>query len=104
MYLLYQENMMTTKNQVEEQVRKQLGETQDLLNKSMRAWGELMVTSTDMAYDSVLKSWNYSRSMRSSTEQAIEDAISTQSRMAREMMQAWQGYAETAQEMFKEKK
>jgi hypothetical protein len=95
---------MTTKNQVEEQVRKQINETQELMNKSMRAWGELMVTSADMAYDSVLKSWNYSRSMRSSTEQAVEDAISTQSRMAREMMQAWQGYAEAAQDLLKEKK
>jgi hypothetical protein len=95
---------MTTKNQVEEQVRKQINETQELMNKSMRAWGELMVTSADMAYDSVLKSWNYSRSMRSSTEQAVEDAISTQSRMAREMMQAWQGYAEAAQELLKDKK
>jgi DNA uptake protein ComE-like DNA-binding protein len=87
-------------NPVEEQVRKQMAETQELVNKSLRAWSELMVTSTDMAYDTVLKSWNYSRSLRSGSEQAIEDAINTQSRLAREMMQAWQGYAESAQSIF----
>lgn len=90
---------MTT-NPVEEQVRKQMAEAQDLVSKSLRAWNELMVTSTDMAYDTVLKSWNYSRSLRSGSEQAVEDAINTQSRLAREMMQAWQGYAESAQSIF----
>ncbi|GAB4128575.1 MAG: hypothetical protein Fur005_03930 [Roseiflexaceae bacterium] len=88
-------------NPVEEQVRKQMNEAQDLMHKSLRAWSDLMIASADMAYDSVLKSWNYSKGMRSSSEQAIEDAITTQSRMAREMMQAWQGYLETTQNTLK---
>ncbi len=87
-------------NPVEEQVRKQVAETQDMMNKSIRAWSELILASADMAYDTVLKSWNYSRSMRGSTDQAIEDAITTQTKLAREMMQAWQGYLETAQNAF----
>lgn len=91
---------MATTNHVEEQVRKQVSEAQELMSKSVRAWSELMVTSTDMAYDTVLKSWNYNRSMRSSAEQAIEDAITTQSRLAREMTQAWHGYVESAQTIF----
>jgi hypothetical protein len=87
-------------NPVEEQVRKQVNEAQELMSKSVRAWSELMVTSTDMAYDTVLKSWNYNRSMRGSAEQAIEDAVTTQSRLAREMTQAWQGYVDSAQTIF----
>ena len=89
---------MTTSN-VEETVRKQVSEAQDMIGKSVKAWNDLMVTSTDMAYDVVLKNWNYSRSVRSSAEQAIEDTINTQSRLMKEMLQVWQGYAESFQDI-----
>ena len=82
---------------VEEQVRKQFNETQDVANKSVRAWNELMIESSDMAFDVVLKSWNYGRSMRSASEQAMEDALTTQSRLSHEMLRVWQGYVDSTQ-------
>jgi len=47
----------------------------------------------------VLKNWNYSRSIRSSAEQAIEDALNTQARFAREMMGVWKDYAESVSDI-----
>lgn len=82
---------------VEEQVRKQFNETQEVASKSLRAWNELMIASSDMAFDVVLKSWNYGRSMRSASEQAMEDALTTQSRLAHEMLRVWQGYVDSTQ-------
>ncbi|WP_028458065.1 hypothetical protein [Chloroflexus sp. Y-396-1] len=70
-------------------------ETPDLTDpmfQSIRAWNELLAASTDMAFDLVLKNWDYSRSLRHSTEQAVADAIRTQQRLSQEMLQAWQGY------------
>ena len=32
-------------------------------------------------------------------EQAVEDAISTQSKLAKEMLQVWQGYANSVQDI-----
>jgi hypothetical protein len=90
--------MATTKT-VEETFRTQIGEAGDTISKSMRAWNDLLVTSADMAYDVVLKNWNYSRSLRGSAEQAVEDAITTQSRLAKEMLQVWQGYTSNVQEI-----
>lgn len=84
---------------VKEQVRKQYLDAQEMATRSMNVWNELMVASTDMAFDVVLKNWNYSRSLRNSADQAIEDAIKTQHRLTNEMMQVWQGYASNVQEI-----
>lgn len=84
---------------VQEQVRKQYLDAQEMATRSMSAWNELMVASADMAFDVVLKNWNYSRSLRNSADQAIEDAIKTQHRLTNEMLQVWQGYTNNLQEI-----
>jgi len=63
------------------------------LLRSVRAWNELLAASTDMAFDAVLRNWDYSRSLRGSTEQAIADTVRLQQRLSSEMLQAWKGYA-----------
>ncbi|NJM07882.1 hypothetical protein HC891_19375 [Candidatus Gracilibacteria bacterium] len=73
-------------------------EATDHVLRSVRAWNELLATSTDMAFDVVLRNWNYSRSLRGSAEQAIEDAIKTQQRLSKEMMQAWSDLAQKPDE------
>lgn len=65
--------------------------TADAMRRSVRAWNDLLAASTDLAFDLVLKNWDYSRSLRHSTEQAVADALKTQQRLSREMLQAWQG-------------
>lgn len=84
----------------EERLRQQYAGAADMMLKSMRAWNELLTTSTDMAFDVVLRNWDYSRSLRSSAEQAVADAIRTQQRLNREMLQAWQGYSDDVKDMF----
>lgn len=78
---------------LQERMKQQYSDTTDVMLRSMRAWNELMAASTDMAFDVVLKNWDYSRSMRGSAEQAIADAIKLQQRMNKEMLQAWEGYS-----------
>ncbi len=65
----------------------------DPLLRSMRAWNELLTASTDMAFDMVLKNWDYSRSLRGAADQAVADALKMQQRLNKEMLQAWQSYA-----------
>lgn len=65
----------------------------DPLLRSVRAWNELLTASTDMAFDMVLKNWDYSRSLRSAADQAVADALKMQQRLNKEMLQAWKGYA-----------
>ncbi|MFP4437283.1 MAG: hypothetical protein ACLFVO_08540 [Chloroflexaceae bacterium] len=84
---------------VQEQVRQQYLDAQEMATRSMNAWNELMVASTDMAFDVVLKNWNYSRSLRNSADQAVEDAIKTQHRLTNEMLQVWQGYTSNLQDI-----
>ncbi len=67
-------------------------ETRRALLRSVRAWNELLAASTDMAFDAVLRNWDYSRSLRGSTEQAIADTVRLQQRLSSEMLQAWKGY------------
>ncbi len=82
-----------------EQLRKQYQDATDRAMKSVRAWNELVAVSTDMAFDVVLKNWNYSRSLRNSAEQAIESALQTQHKLTSEMMQVWQGYTNSVREI-----
>ncbi len=78
---------------LQERLQQQAQETADAMLRSVRAWNELLAASTDMAFDVVLKNWDYSRSLRSSAEQAIADAIRLQQRLSKEMLQAWEGYS-----------
>lgn len=84
---------------VPDQVQRQLSDAQDFTMKSVRTWNELLMTSADMAFDVVLKNWNYNRSLRSSADQAVEDAIKTQHRYTSEMMQVWRGYTSNVQDI-----
>lgn len=83
----------------EEQLRQQYAGAADVMLQSVRAWNDLLTTSTDMAFDVVLQNWDYSRSLRNSAEQAIADAIRTQQRLNKEMLQAWQGYSDEVKEI-----
>lgn len=78
---------------LQQQIRKQYQSTTDVMMRSVRVWNDLVTASTDMAFDVVLKNWDYSRSLRNSAEQAVADAIRTQRRLQKEMLQAWQGYS-----------
>jgi hypothetical protein len=86
-------------NRLSEQMQHQVGEAQDRTVRSMRTWNDLVRTTTDMAFDVVLKNWNYSRSLRGSAEQAVEDAIRTQHQYTNEMLQVWQGYTDSVQQI-----
>lgn len=102
---------MSDTNDFKEQAQQQYQRAEEFTTNSMRAWNELVATSTDMAFDMVLKNWNYSQTLRDSVEQsmveplktqrhvaeqALEDVIKTQRSLTREMMQFWQGMAENA--------
>lgn len=86
-------------NEVKEQVLKQYKVAEDYTAVASRAWNELVATSNDMAFDVALKNWNYARSLRNSSEQAMEDAIRTQRALASEMLQVWQGYTNGVKEI-----
>lgn len=75
------------------QRRPQAEEAGEAVLRSVQAWNELLAASTDMAFDLVLKNWDYSRSLRGASEQAIADTLRMQQRLSKEMLQAWQGYA-----------
>lgn len=77
---------------LQEQLRRQYQDTTETMVRSMRAWNDLLAASTDMAFDLVLKNWDYSRSLRGSAEQAVADAIRMQRRLSKEMLHAWNGY------------
>lgn len=96
-------------NNFQDQAQQQYQRAEEFTTRSMRAWNELVATSTDMAFDMVLKNWNYSQTLRDSVEQAVteplrtqrhiaeqavEDVLKTQRSLTREMMQFWQGMAE----------
>ena len=76
-----------------ERLQQQAQGRADAMLRSVRAWNELVAASTDMAFDVVLKNWDYSRSLRSAAEQAIADTIRLQQRLNKEMLQAWDGYS-----------
>ena len=78
---------------LQERMHEQYNGTADMMLRSVRAWSELLTASTDMAFDVVLKNWDYSRSVRGSADQAIADTIKLQQRLNKEMLQAWEGYS-----------
>lgn len=78
---------------LQDRLQQQAQDTADVMLRSVRAWNELLAASTDMAFDVVLKNWDYSRSLRGSAEQAIADTIRLQRRLNKEMRQAWDGYS-----------
>ncbi|NNJ09510.1 hypothetical protein EKD04_004135 [Chloroflexales bacterium ZM16-3] len=83
----------------EEKLRQPYAGAADMMLSSVRAWNDLLATSADMAFDVVLKNWDYSRSLRNSAEQAVADTIRTQQRLNKEMRQAWQGYSDDVKEI-----
>ncbi|GIW06482.1 MAG: hypothetical protein KatS3mg060_1287 [Dehalococcoidia bacterium] len=80
-----------------QQARKQADIATEWAIRSARAWNDLVFTTADMAFDVALKNWDYSRSLRASAEQAVEEAVRTQQRLTKEMLQVWQGYANSVQ-------
>ncbi len=94
---------MATDNEhnVRERMRQFYQDATSTTGRSLRAWNELLAASTDMAFDVVLKNWNYSRSLRGSAEQAVEDAIKTQHRLSSEMLQVWQNYTNNVHDILK---
>jgi len=91
---------MSDENSVpEERLRRQYVGAADMMLRSVQALNDLLTTSTDMAFDVVLKNWDYSRSLRNSAEQAVADAIRTQQRLNKEMIQAWQGYSDEVKDI-----
>lgn len=90
---------MSNNHNAEEPARKASANPQDMVGRSVKAWSDLVAVSTDMAYDIVLKNWNYSRSLRGSAEQALEDALNTQSRFTKEMMGVWKDYTDNVAEI-----
>lgn len=85
--------------QLQERMRQQYSDTAEVMLRSMRAWNELLTASTDLAFDVVLRNWDYSRSLRGSAEQAVADAIKLHQRMNKEMLQAWEGYSSELKEI-----
>lgn len=79
-------------------LQQQAQTTGEAVLRSVRAWNELLAASTDMAFDVVLRNWDYSRSLRSSAEQAIADTIKLQQRLSKEMLQAWEGSRDEAEQ------
>jgi len=91
--------MSDVTNEVKEQVRKQYQVAEDYAAVSLRAWNELVATTNSMAFDVALKNWNYARSLRTSIEKAIEEALHTQHSLTNEMLQVWQGYSNGVKEI-----
>jgi hypothetical protein len=89
--------MANEANRAQQQARKQAELATEWAVRSARAWNDLVFTTTDMAFDVALKNWDYSRSLRASAEQAVEDAVRTQQRLTKEMLQVWQGYTASVQ-------
>jgi len=83
----------------EDRLRQQYAGAADMMLRSVRAWNDLLTASTDMAFDVVLRNWDYSRSLRNSAEQAVADTIRTQQRLNKEMLQAWQGCSDEVREI-----
>lgn len=87
------------KGGLQDRLQQQAHETAGMMLRSVRVWNELLAASTDMAFDVVLRNWDYSRSLRGSTEQAIADTIKLQQRLSKEMLQAWEGYSSELKEI-----
>lgn len=83
---------------VQQQARRQYDVTQNLAATSLRTWNQLLAISNDAAFDAALRSWNYSRSVRDSAEQALEDAVKRQREVSAEMLKVWQGYTDSVSE------
>jgi hypothetical protein len=84
--------MSDATNDVKQQVYQQYKVAEDWTTVGLRTWSELMSVSTNMAYDLALKNWDYTRSLRATTEQALAEAVRAQRSVANNMMQIWQGY------------
>jgi hypothetical protein len=91
--------MSDTVNNVKDEVLKQYKVAEDVSAVTMRAWNELFTVSTDMAFDLALKNWNYAKNLRSSADQAIEDAVRAQRSLSSEMLQVFQGYYNGVQDI-----
>ncbi|MDP9379538.1 MAG: hypothetical protein M3Q29_05190 [Chloroflexota bacterium] len=83
---------------VQEQARTQFEVAQNLATASAQTWNQLLATSTDAAFDVVLRNWDYSKSVRDSTEQALENTIKRQREVSAEMVRVWQGYTRSVTE------
>lgn len=84
---------------MQDQVHQQFINAQDVTVRAVRAWNELLITSADMAFDVVLKNWNYNRSLRNSADKAVEEALRTQHELTNEMMEVWKGYSSNVQDI-----
>lgn len=72
---------------------------QDMMVKYTNALNEMMALSVDMAFDVMLKNFNFACMMRDTTNTVFEDALKGQQRFITEMVQVSQGYVAKMPEM-----
>jgi len=78
---------------VQDQARQQYAVTQELTANSLRTWNQMVAAGADYAFDSVLRNWNYTKSLRDASEQALEETVQRQRETTAQMLEVWQGYS-----------
>lgn len=66
---------------------------QDMLSRYTSAMNEVVAMNIDVAFDVLLKNYNFACSMRNSADMMMDDMIKGQQRLMTEMMQVAQNYA-----------
>lgn len=74
-------------------------QAQELYSKTAQTWNEMLSASSDMAFDAVLRNWNYAKAVRAESDKAIEAAVEQQRTYTQQMVNAMQGYSGSMQQM-----
>lgn len=94
-----QEQWQEQVKQVQEQWQAQASQAQEMFSKTAQTWNEMLSASSDMAFDAVLRNWNYAKAVRAEADKAIEAAVEQQRAYTQQMVRAMQGYSGSMQQM-----
>jgi hypothetical protein len=95
----WQNRMQDQARQAQEQFRNQYNVAADITARSFKTWNDMVAASTDMAFDTVIRNWNYAKTVRDEADKAVEATITQQRQFAKEMANAFQGFQNNAQQM-----
>lgn len=86
---------MADQKTAQQQTREQFRVAENAFQGALRTWNDMLVATTDMAFDSFNRNLHYSQEARTQTERVMQQALATYRSIYQDNLKHWQGYIQS---------
>jgi hypothetical protein len=91
---------MAEQKTAQQQVREQYKVAENMAENVVRAWSDLLATTSALTFEAAEKSLHYNQEVRAQVERTMQESLATYRRMYQDGIKTWQGYVQGVNEIF----